>query len=691
MNRLQYETSPYLLQHAHNPVDWYPWGEEALGLARQEDKPILLSIGYAACHWCHVMERESFEDPETAALMNRHFVNIKIDREERPDLDHVYMDALQAMTGSGGWPLNIFLTPDLQPFYGGTYFPPRPVHNRPSWPQVLEAIARSFKEKREQIAQQAAQLTQHLQEANSFGLRNDNKEESLFSLAGASDAVTNILKLADTQWGGFSQAPKFPQTFTIQYLMRAAYVLDNQESATEQNDAAMQQALLSIDCMINGGIYDQLGGGLARYSTDREWLAPHFEKMLYDNALLLATLSEAYQITARPRYRQVMEEIIGFVQREMMHPEGGFYSALDADSEGEEGRFYVWSKAEVDEVLGNDAPLFCEFFDVTDSGNWEGSNILRILNGPEELASSNGQSVEMLQAKLDEGRKKLLEARGRRPRPQLDDKVILGWNALCNTGLSKAYAATGETSWLRLAEGNMEFLLRAFKVSGDNSFHHTWKAGQARIPAFLDDYAWLIQALLNLQQVSGKWRYVELATELTRLVLERFSDEEQRYFYFTPAGQSDILVRKKEVYDGATPSGNAVMAANLYRLSILVDQPAWQQRARSMLLALGQAVLRYPTSFGCWNALLLEITAGTAEVAIVGKDWAASLAEMQKIFLPHCLWVATPESDSSIPLLAGKEAGDPVQIYVCRDYACQQPVTSTNAAISLINRVRGNK
>lgn len=691
-NKLISETSPYLLQHAHNPVDWYPWGEEALLRAKEENKPILVSIGYAACHWCHVMERESFENVETAALMNQHFINIKIDREERPDLDHIYMDAVQAMTGSGGWPLNVFLTPDLKPFYGGTYFPPRPVHQRNSWTQIVEAVASAFREKKEEVAQQANQLTQHLLQSNSFGLQSNTDAALLFSKSSVVDAVNNALKTADKEWGGFSRAPKFPQTFIIQFLLRASQHLKqrNEDVADDNSGAALQQALLSLDKMIEGGIYDQLGGGLARYATDTEWLAPHFEKMLYDNALLVSVLSEAYQLTKKQRYREAIAETIGFVQRELMHPEKGFYAALDADSEGEEGKFYVWSKQEIDEILGDDATIFNAWYDVSEEGNWEGKNILRVLQPMGRFAEDHKISVEGLKLLLSTARGKLLAHRARRPRPLLDDKVILGWNALMNTALSKAFAATGEETWKQLAIDNMQFLLKHFEA-GDKTLHHTWKNDKARIPAFLDDYAWLIQALVQLSEITGNFDYLRRAEAFTLHVNEWFGEEGTGYYYYTPAGQADIIIRKKEVYDGATPSGNAIMADNLHRLGILLDRADWLERSENMLLALGQAIVRYPTSFGCWSNLLLEKIHGTAEIAIVGGDYASHLSAILKEFLPHRVLMATFQPDSSFPLLSGKEGGDQPQIYVCRNFSCERPVTTTEAAISLINSVRGKK
>ncbi|MFT3675955.1 MAG: thioredoxin domain-containing protein [Chitinophagaceae bacterium] len=689
-NHLAGQTSPYLLQHVYNPVEWYPWGNEALERAHRENKPILVSIGYAACHWCHVMERESFEHTDTAAYMNAHFVNIKIDREERPDLDHIYMDAVQAMTGSGGWPLNVFLTPDLKPFYGGTYYPPQRVHNRPSWTEVLQGVASAYKERREEIETQASNLTTHLLNANSFGLKTDNKPADLLQSAQNKTACEALLQQADSEWGGFGRAPKFPQTFSIQYLLRYYHqsridAKGMQEDLPEEAKAGLQQALLSLDKMIAGGIYDQLGGGFARYSTDTEWLAPHFEKMLYDNALLVSVISEAYQLTGNEKYRQVLAETIGFVERELYHPEGAFLAALDADSEGVEGKFYVWDTVEVEECLGADALAFCRYYDISPQGNWEGHSILRVQESLDTVAAELQISPEQLREVIQSGKEKLLDRRSGRVRPQLDDKVLLGWNALMNTACCKAYAATGESHYRDLAVKNMEFLEKYLKAQ-PGGFHHTWKMGRATVPAFLDDYAYLIQSLLHLQEITGQTGWLEQAAALTEYVLEHFAEETGPFFYYTPARQPAIIVRKKEVYDGATPSGNAIMAENMYRLSILLDRAAWREQAIAMVTALGQAIVRYPTSFGCWNNLLLEMVAGTAEVAILGTGYEELRGKILRIFSPYKVLMATDKSNDTFPLLAGKTAGEPALIYVCRDYACQQPVTSSEAAISLINR-----
>lgn len=698
-NQLIHETSPYLLQHAHNPVNWYPWGEEALQRAKAEDKPILVSIGYAACHWCHVMERESFEDQTTADLMNEYFINIKIDREERPDLDHIYMDAIQAMTGSGGWPLNVFLTPDTRPFYGGTYYPPVRAFNRASWKEVLTGVANAFYEKREEIESQANNLTTHLVNANSFGMQSPGEAEELFTMMNADQVTENCLKQADTEWGGFGRAPKFPQTFTIRYLLRYYHVKKNgnEYHAAELAEHGYKQALLSLDKMIEGGIYDQLGGGFARYSTDTEWLAPHFEKMLYDNALLVDTLAEAYQITGKQRYAEVIAETIGFVQRELMNDDHAFYAALDADSEGEEGKFYVWQKEEVERVLGEDAEVFCSYYDLSEKGNWlepgheagEPKNILRILVSWEEIATQHRLSGQEFWQLISRSKKKLLSERARRARPALDDKIILGWNALMNKACSKAFAATGEKEYRDLAEKNMEFLLSKFADASGGLFH-TWKNGQAKYPAFLDDYAFLADALLHLQEVSGDTKWLTEATRMTEYAIEHFSEQvdehETGFFFYTGRQQTDVIVRKKEVYDGATPSGNAVMTANLHRLGILLDCRDWRERSDRMITSLGNAIVRHPTSFGYWAGQLLERTVGTLELAIVGEDRREIYDQILRVFTPHKVLMGFSGGDSPFPLLDGKNASAPFEIFVCKDFACLQPVTSFEAFMSLINR-----
>lgn len=679
-NRLIHETSPYLLQHAHNPVQWYPWGNEALETARKENKPILVSIGYSACHWCHVMERESFEDAETAQLMNASFVNIKIDREERPDLDHIYMDAVQAMTGSGGWPLNVFLTPEGKPFYGGTYFPPRRAHSRPSWQEVLQNVATAFAERRHEIDAQAENLTHHLLQSNGFGLQASTAAADAAQLATITE---NILKTADREWGGFGRAPKFPQTFTIATLLRFAWAFPKQALAAD----ARETALRSLDKMIDGGIYDQLGGGFARYATDTEWLIPHFEKMLYDNALLLSVLADAFQFTGIRRYREVMEETVAFLERELQSPEGGFYAALDADSEGEEGKYYVWTEAEIRAVLGADADLFCAYYDVHPEGNWEGHTILRVLDPLESFAAKQGLTAEEVAGVLTNCRVRLLEVREKRVKPGLDDKLILGWNALANSGLTRAYAATGNHRFLELALRNIEFLWMNLQAP-DGSFYHTWKNGVAKVGAFLDDYALLIQAMQHLYEATWDAVWLERAIALTEHVVARFSEDETGFFFYTPDNQDDVIIRKKEVYDGALPSGNAVMALNLRRLGILANRPEWVERSEQMVRALATAVIKYPGSFGVWAGLLQEMTTGTLEIAVAGPEFISVSREIRTDYLPFKVMMATGEA-SPWPLLEGKPVGPETQIWLCRNYACQRPVVSVEELRTLINR--GNR
>ncbi len=703
-NALIHETSPYLLQHAHNPVDWYPWGEQALNKAREENKPILVSIGYSACHWCHVMEKESFEDETTAAVMNEHFINIKVDREERPDLDHIYMDAVQAMTGSGGWPLNVFLTPEGKPFYGGTYFPPRNLYNRPSWQEVLASVSQAFRERRHEIDAQAENLTGHLEQANSFGIQ--KAKEDWFAAERLDEAYGNIMKMADREWGGFGKAPKFPQTFTIQFLLRYHYI-KNLESTTKKKssvnkegseapstisrqrfadgDAGEGLGEASLDKMIQGGIYDQAGGGFARYSTDREWLVPHFEKMLYDNALLISVLSEAYQLTKKGSYKKVIDETMEFVQRELMHPDRGFYAALDADSEGEEGKFYVWDYEEVMQLLGEkEATIFCEYYDITPGGNWEAKNILRVKEPAQQFSERKKMPVTDLELLVERGKKKLMAVRGKRVRPGLDDKIILGWNALMNTAASKAFAATGNEEYKQLAVDNMNFLFEKLVIpSGE--FQHTWKNGQAKFPAFLDDYAFLIQALIQLQEITAEIRWLEKAEELARFVIDHFSEEETGFFFYTKKGQADIIVRKKEVYDGALPSGNAIMAYNLYQLSLLFDRGDWRERSMNMVGSLAGAVVKYPSSFGVWAGLLLEVSAGTNEIAITGTRYYPTLKELLAAYIPNRVLMAS-DKPSDLPLLAGKPLTQETAIWLCRNYSCKQPVSTAASLITLINR-----
>ena len=663
-NLLIEETSPYLLQHAYNPVAWHPWGEAALQLAKDLDKPILVSIGYAACHWCHVMERESFEDLDTAKIMNENFVNIKIDREERPDLDHIYMDAVQAMTGSGGWPLNVFLTPDKKPFYGGTYFPPEPMHNRASWKDVLLGVSKGFKENRDQIDAQAQKLTQHLLSANGFGKQDATVSTSLTS-AEMDAAVSVLLTQADTVWGGFGGAPKFPQTASIRFLLRYHYF-------NPSHKASLEHALVCLDKMIAGGIYDQLGGGFSRYSTDVQWLAPHFEKMLYDNALLVTTLAEAYQITKKASYQIAIAETLAFIEREMMDSDGGFYSALDADSEGVEGKFYTWSASEIHALLQNDASIFMAYYGVTENGNWEHTNILHIPQSAAIVAQSFGISeVELLQI-IKNCNTVLMQVRSKRIRPQTDDKQLLGWNALMNTAFSKAYAATGNKNYLIRAQQNMAHVFECFKDSKNNGWFHTYKNGTAKTPAFLDDYAYLIEALIQLQTVSGDFYWLEKAGEITDYVIAHFIEPETGFFFYTHDAQTDVILRKKEVYDGATPSGNAVMAGNLLHLGVVYGKDKYLSLSKQTCLSLLPAITKHPGSFGVWAAVVLNQLVGTRELTLIGPGVLPYLAAASSLFRPNLILNISENRLTTIQAINDKIIDNQeVTFQTCENYACQ--------------------
>ena len=663
-NLLIKETSPYLLQHAYNPVNWYPWGEEALQLAIQQNKPILVSIGYAACHWCHVMERESFEDLATAKIMNENFINIKIDREERPDLDHIYMDAVQAMTGSGGWPLNVFLTPDKKPFYGGTYFPPEPMHNRASWKDVLLGISKGFNENRDQIDTQAQKLTQHLLSSNAFGKQDEVATDSLSS-SDMDAAVSALLMNADTVWGGFGGAPKFPQTASIRFLLRYHYF-------NPAHMASLEHALVCLDKMIAGGIYDHLGGGFSRYSTDVQWLAPHFEKMLYDNALLVTTLSEAYQLTKKESYKITIDETLAFVERELMHSDGGFYSALDADSEGVEGKFYTWSAQEIKHHLKNDATIFTAYYGITEEGNWEHTNILHTPQSAAIIAQSFGISETELLQIIAKCKSVLMEERSKRIRPQTDDKQLLGWNALMNTAFSKAYAATGNKNYLTRAQQNMTHLIDHFKDSDGDGWFHTYKNGTAKTPAFLDDYAYLIEALIQLQTVSGDFYWLEKAGHITEYVNDHFMEEGTGFYFYTHDAQTDVILRKKEVYDGATPSGNAVMVSNLLHLGVVYGKDRYMSLSKKTCLSLLPAIIKHPGSFGVWASLVQFHLQGIRELTLVGPGVLPYLEAAIPLFRPNLILNISENRLTNIQAISDKIIDNQqVMFQLCENYTCQ--------------------
>ncbi|MES2646905.1 MAG: thioredoxin domain-containing protein [Bacteroidota bacterium] len=695
-NRLIDQTSPYLLQHAHNPVDWFPWGEEALQKAKDDNKVILVSIGYSACHWCHVMERESFENEDTARLMNENFINIKIDREERPDLDQVYMDAVQLVSGSGGWPLNVFLTPDAKPFYGGTYFPPVPAYNRSSWKDVLTAINTAWLEKPEELVAQAENLTDHLQKAGMFNNLADG--ETRFSKEDFDLVSEKLLENADPAWGGFGNAPKFPQTFSIQYLLRQHYYqnkfrqLDSNSDHTTKtpavgHSAMLSHALLSIDKMIMGGIYDQLAGGFARYSTDAQWLAPHFEKMLYDNALLISVISEAYQLTGKPLYLETIQQTMQFIKDEWQDSDGGFFSAYDADSEGIEGKFYTWSKKEIAEIIVDPEALdiFTSYYGVEETGNWEHTNILWVQQPLEIFCTARGLELAVVTESLRRSREKLLVVRNSRIKPLLDDKKLMSWNSLMITACCKAWAATGIDDYLAMAVKASDFIEKKLK-SGVDVYHHNYKNGIAANPAFLEDIACYIQALCHLQECTGNIQYLETARRLTIQALDNYQDTSTGFFFYTHQSQTDIIFRKKDMYDGATPSGNSLMAYNLLYLGTLYDIPAWKDHASQITNQMKNLLTSYPGSFAIWAQVLQALVYGMEEIAIVGEKHKEVSAQLLKYFIPNKILQQSATSNMEFPLLAEKALVDnKTAIYLCYQYSCKQPVEDPRDLIKMIN------
>ncbi len=670
-NELSSENSPYLLQHAHNPVHWQPWGTKALQLAKELNKPILVSIGYSACHWCHVMERESFEVEATAAIMNEHFINIKIDREERPDIDHIYMDAVQAMTGSGGWPLNVFLTPDGKPFYGGTYFPPVKSFNRTSWTEVLLSLSDAWKNRRSEMEEQAEKLIEHLKKSNNLGsLKSTVIKADTFVGFTKDECIImkdNLLAIADKEDGGFGKAPKFPQTFSINCLLQCAYFL--------KDEKALAHSERSLNKMLNGGIYDQLAGGLCRYSTDDEWLAPHFEKMLYDNALFIIALSNAYLLTKKEIYKAAIENVCNFIFLEMKSNEGGYYAAIDADSEGVEGKFYVWDKKEIENILKEDAVFFNVYYDVSADGNWEHKNILRILKPLDVVAKEYEIELSEAEKIISKSKNKLLEVRSKRMRPGTDDKIILGWNALLITAFCKAYAALQDDKYKVAAIDLYNFIEEKYHGENEN-YYHTYKNGIAKYPAFLDDYSYLVDACIHLQEITSDEKYLYKAKKITSHISQNFEDKESSFFFFTTKQQDDVVVRKIEIYDGAIPSANAMMAKNLLYLSLVFNKREWHIKATTMLNSLKTIILKHPGSFGIWAATAINTAAGINEIAIVGSEMMSALKNVLHEYLPNKI-LQSNFNKSDIFLLKDQPILKDLSIHLCRNFACTSPLKSS--------------
>ncbi|MDE2485314.1 MAG: DUF255 domain-containing protein [candidate division NC10 bacterium] len=682
-NRLIHETSPYLLQHAHNPVDWYPWGEEALRRAREENRPILLSIGYSTCHWCHVMAHESFESEQIAELMNQHFVCIKVDREERPDLDAIYMAATTALNqGQGGWPMTVFLTPDLQPFFAGTYFPPRNGLGRPGFPTILKRIAQVWREQPDALRTQSAEITERLRETSRPPL------PMPVGRAEIAAAVAHFASTFDPTFGGFGSAPKFPAATALSLLLR---------HHRRTGDAhALQMVRTTLDAMARGGIYDQIGGGFARYSTDERWLVPHFEKMLYDNALLARTYLEAFQVTGDPFYRRIATEVLDYILREMTAPEGGFYSATDADSEGVEGKFYVWTPAEIEAILGKEeARVFCAYYDITESGNWEGTSIPNIRRTEVQVAAKLGISVEELAASLDQARPKVYEARRRRVPPGLDDKILTAWNGMMIGAMAEGYHVLGERRYVDAAVRAADFLLSTL-LRPDGRLMRTYRKGSAHLNAYLEDYAYLCEGLTDLYEAGGEARYLLEAIRLAERLLADFVDEESGAFCTTSRDHESLILRHREGTDGATPSGNAVAASALARLSFHQARDELRRAAERAIAAFGKQIAFYPHVFAKSLAVADLLLEGPVELALIGEPaevgYETLRMEVGRHYLPNRIIAHhdPTEGEPTVPMVKGKGlVNGRATLYICRNFTCQAPITDpaqVAEALSLLER-----
>jgi uncharacterized protein YyaL (SSP411 family) len=652
-NRLARESSPYLLQHAHNPVDWYPWGDEAFEKARAADRPVFLSVGYAACHWCHVMERESFEDADTARLLNERFVSIKVDREERPDVDAVYMDAVQAMTGSGGWPMSVFLTPDGKPFYAGTYFPDQARHGMPAFRQVLEGISDAWTSRRDEVEVQSGRVTEAIGRAGGLGGSEEPLTEEI-----PTSAFTRLQRAFDPRWGGFGGAPKFPQPMTLEFVLR---------QAIRNVPDALEMAVLTLDRMADGGMHDQVGGGFARYSTDGAWLVPHFEKMLYDNAQLALLYARAWLVTRNDRFREVTTRTLEYLIREMRHAEGGFFSSQDADSEGVEGKFFTWPWRELVDLVGADAAAA---FGATPQGNWEGVNVLRAPHAPDDVGDA---------------RAVLFEARGGRIRPEVDDKILTSWNALAIRAFAEAGRIFGEHRYVEIASACAVFVWD--RLRGENGrLLRSWRAGTASVPAFADDHALLAGALLTLFETTSELRWFVAARELCDTLLELFHDEAGGGFFQAGSDAPQLVVRPKDLYDNAVPSGNSAAAEALLRMALVTGEARYERAAVSALRLVRGSMASAPTGFGeALSALDLHL-GPSSEIAIVGdpasEPTRALINEVVRTrWRPNIVLAVARSGDvasaATIPLLADRSAvGGLPTAYVCQRFVCQLPVTT---------------
>ena len=677
MNRLAKETSPYLLQHATNPVDWYPWSKEALDVSKANDKPILLSIGYSACHWCHVMERESFQDDETAKMMNDNFVNIKVDREERPDIDNIYMKALQVMSSGGGWPMTIMLTPDLKPFFGGTYFPPQDMMGLHSFKKVLSHVAQQYKENRKQIENSAEQICKRLvQESSTIDdkpLVNVSIEESFLQIESRFDKIH----------GGFGTSPKFPQSYVIELLFRI--------SQKPNLNYALSMTSLTLNKMAKGGIYDHLAGGFHRYTVDSNWITPHFEKMLYDNALLSSTYLHGYQLTGNKLYKETVEGVLEFVISSMCDPEGGFHSAINADSEGIEGKFYIWSRDEIRGVLdGNEYGVFCKYFNVTKDGNHEGKNILNIQSEHVNIASNLDMSGGRLSEIIQSSKTKLYAERKKRISPSLDDKVIVSWNGMMLSALSEASVVFGRNDFLNIAKNNAEFIIN--KMCKNGLLMHVWKNGDAKIRGYLEDYAFFADGLLKLYHATFNPRWIEFAKVFGNYIVDNFQDDRLGYFYDTTLDHENPIVRPTSLYDGGVPSPGAVATRVLLALYSYTSDSKFLISAEKALKSVRMQMEEHPYATASWLVALDDYLLGCKQVVIVGDRSDSKTNEMlSAVFKSYRsnLVVAHQSSEEHseiIPILNDKKQIDGLATaYVCNDFVCKLPVTDVGMLDKLLN------
>lgn len=665
-NDLIHESSPYLLQHAYNPVNWYPWGDKALQKAKAENKMLIISIGYAACHWCHVMEHESFEDEEVAKVMNEHFICIKVDREERPDVDQVYMNAVQLITGRGGWPLNAIALADGRPFYAGTYFP------KDKWMNMLAYFVDMQQNKPEALQKSAGQVTQgiHVTERVSF-----KQSEKDFSIADLDKQFETWKPNIDFTRGGENRAPKFPMPAAWSYLLHYHYL--------SKNGDALKALTVTLDNMALGGIYDHLQGGFARYSTDANWHVPHFEKMLYDNAQLANLYAQAYQATKDPLYKKVVYETFKFIEQELTSPEGAFYASLDADSEGVEGKFYVWTKGEVDAALGNDAEIFSAYYNITAEGNWEHGNSILLRNETgKAVAERFSISVDELNKKIDASKTILLKIRDSRVKPGLDDKILSSWNALMITGYTKAYRVFNEERFLSAAITNAKFLLK-HAIAADGKMTRNYKNGKSSINAFLDDYAFTIAAFIELYQATFDEKWLMEAEKITSYILEHFFDGETGMFFYTHNQYSDLIARKMELADNVIPSSNSEMAKNLFSLGHFSGKDDYISKAKQMLINVEADVQRNIYFYANWGIVQALFTSPLYEVAIMGDELADKRKQFDEYYLPGVIFVGS-KNKSNLALLENKLIDNQTTIYVCRDKTCDLPVTDVQEALRQI-------